>query len=93
MYKDMYFEWDEFKNTLNIIKHHVSFEKARDAFSDPGLILVEDEKHSGKEKRFFALGVVDGEVLTVRYTKRGEIIRIFGAGYWRRGTQRYYEEQ
>jgi hypothetical protein len=34
---------------------------------------------------------VGGGVLTVRFTFRGGIIRIFGAGYWRKG-KRIYEQ-
>jgi uncharacterized protein len=93
MYEDMYFEWDENKNALNIIKHGMSFETAREAFLDPDRVTINDDKHSAKEKRYFAFGMVNGAVLTVRYTRRGKTIRIFGAGYWRQGTERYYEEQ
>jgi hypothetical protein len=34
------------------------------------------------------LGEVDGGILTVRFTYRNEIIRIFGAGYWKKGKIR-----
>jgi len=93
MYQDMYFEWDDKKNLLNILKHGISFEKARDVFLDPNVVYIEDALHSKIEKRYYALGLIDGEVLTVRFTQRGKNIRIFGAGRWRRGTKRYYEEQ
>ncbi len=33
-----------------------------------------------------------GGILTVRFTYRGETIRILGAGYWRKG-KRIYEEK
>ena len=33
-----------------------------------------------------------GGVLTVRFTYRDEIIRIFGAGYWRKGKTIYDRE-
>jgi uncharacterized protein len=45
------------------------------------------------ERRYFCIGKVDGEVLTVRFTWRRGKIRIFGAGYWRKGKQVYEEEQ
>jgi hypothetical protein len=35
---------------------------------------------------------VDGGVMTVRFTWRGGVIRIFGAGYWRKGRA-IYEQQ
>ena len=31
-------------------------------------------------------------VLTVRFTFRGNVVRIFGAGYWRRGKTIYERE-
>jgi hypothetical protein len=43
------------------------------------------------ERRYFAFGRVGGGVLTVRFTLRGERVRIIGAGYWRRGRT-YYEK-
>lgn len=30
--------------------------------------------------------------MTVRFTYRGGVIRIFGAGYWRKGKQIYERE-
>ena len=33
----------------------------------------------------------DEGILTVRFTMRGQNIRIFGAGYWRQGKKRYEE--
>ena len=34
---------------------------------------------------YFCFGAVDGGVLTVHFTWRAGVIRIFGAGYWRKG--------
>jgi hypothetical protein len=33
---------------------------------------------------------VEDEIVTVRFTIREEIIRIFGAGLWRKGRRIYY---
>lgn len=87
----MTFEWDENKNSENKAKHKVSFEKAQDAFFDVNRIILEDVKHSGSEKRYFCIGKTDEGILTVRFTMRGQNIRIFGAGYWRQGKKRYEE--
>jgi uncharacterized DUF497 family protein len=48
--------------------------------------------HEKGEKRFFCLGMVDGGVLTVRFSFRRKRIRIYGAGYWRKGRKRYAQE-
>ena len=49
------FEWDENKNSENIRKHQVSFEKAQDAFFDINRMILEDVKHSVSENAIFAL--------------------------------------
>jgi uncharacterized DUF497 family protein len=83
------FEWDEDKNIANKIKHNVSFEKAQYAFGDLNRIIAEDIDHSNHEKRYFCFGKLDGGILTVRFTYRDNVIRIFGAGYWRKGRKIY----
>lgn len=89
---DTSFEWDEDKNKENIQKHGVDFELAQYAFIDPNRIVAEDIGHSDKEKRYYVFGKVKGGVLTVRFTRRGDKIRIIGAGFWRKG-KKIYEEQ
>jgi uncharacterized DUF497 family protein len=86
------FEWDEAKDRLNRIKHGVSFTEAQDAFFDPRRFIAEDLEHSGTERRYFCFGRAGGGVMTVRFTWRGGCIRIFGAGYWRKG-KKLYEQQ
>ena len=86
------FEWDEAKDLHNQEKHSVSFHKAKKAFLDPERIIIEDLDHSKDEKRYFCLGKVRESVLAVRFTYRNNTIRIFRAGYWRKGKKRYEEE-
>jgi uncharacterized DUF497 family protein len=86
------FEWDEEKNLLNQKKHGVSFEAAQTAFDDPKRIIIRDLDHEKGEKRFFCLGLVEGNVLTVRFSYRRKRIRMYGAGYWRQGRKRYEQE-
>ena len=88
----MIFEWDKNKEQENIKKHGVDFEVACQVFQDPKYLVTEDEKHSKNEPRYFAIGEVEGEVLTVRFTHRKDVIRIFGAGYWRKGRILYEQE-
>ena len=87
------FDWDENKNSQNQEKHHVSFEHAQHAFADEKRIIAEDLEHSKDEKRYFCIGKVEGEILTVRFTYRDNVIRIFGAGYWRKGKKTYEENR
>lgn len=55
-------------------------------------MILEDVKHSSEEKRYYCLGKINDEILTVRFTYRKNIIRIFGAGYWRKGKKIYEKE-
>ena len=83
------FEWDDAKNAVNIEKHGVAFTDAQRAFFDPKRVILKDVGHSEAEDRFFCIGCVDGGIMTVRFTYRTPKIRIFGAGYWRKGKQIY----
>ena len=86
------FEWDENKNQINQQKHRVSFEQARKAFFDPMRLIVEDVSHSIEEQCYFCIGEVEGGIMTVRFTYRRNIIRIFGAGFWTKGKKRYEKD-
>ena len=79
------FDWDPVKDAENQGKHGVSFSLAQFAFADPRRVIARDETHSRAEERFYCFGEVDGGVLTVRFTYRASVIRIIGAGYWRKG--------
>jgi uncharacterized DUF497 family protein len=65
---------------------------AQYAFADPKRVIAEDTGHSVKEPRYFCFGRVGEGILTVRFTYRAGIIRIFGAGYWRKGKAIYEQE-
>jgi uncharacterized protein len=86
------FEWDERKATENQRKHGVSFSLAQQAFFDPNRVIARDLKHSETEQRYYCIGRVGEGIVTVRFTYRGSVIRIIGAGYWRQG-KKLYEKQ
>lgn len=86
------FDWDPKKDRENQQRHGVSFASAQLAFTDPHRAIAEDLSHSSSEKRYYCFGRVRGGILTVRFTWRGNTIRIFGAGYWRKGKVIYERE-
>jgi uncharacterized DUF497 family protein len=90
--KKVRFEWDDDKDKENQAKHKVSFALAQHAFLDPKRVIAEDTSHSTEEERFYCIGKVDDGIVTVRFTHRGDDIRIFGAGYWRKGRKVYEEK-
>ena len=86
------FVWDDGKETDNIRKHGVDFILAAKAFKDANRKVYVDSKHTMDEERFFCIGKVESKIVTVRFTYRHGKIRIFGAGYWRKGRW-YYEKK
>lgn len=80
------------KDRENQSKHGVSFTEAQFASADPQRVIAEDLSHSSSEKRYYRFGAGGGGVLTVRFTYREGVIRIFGAGYRRKGKRIYDRE-
>ena len=85
------FEWNEAKNQENLQKHGVTFYEAQHAFLDKHRIIAKDITHSEEEERYYCFGLNKEKtgILTIRFTYRSGCIRIFGAGYWRKGKKVY----
>ena len=90
--KKVTFEWDEEKDKENQSKHGISFLTAQQAFLDPRRVIAEDIHHSTEENRYYCMGRVAEGILTVRFTYRSNLIRIYGAGYWRKGRKIYEDK-
>lgn len=86
------FEWNAAKDRENRRKHGVGFAHAQFAFADPRRVIAIDTVHGGGEERYFCIGNAGEGILTVRFTWREGVIRIFGAGYWRKGKRIYERE-
>jgi hypothetical protein len=83
------FAWDPAKEAENQRKHGVSFREVQLAFLDPKRVIARDVAHSQVEPRFYCFGRLGKGVLSVRFTYRDKVIRIIGAGYWRKGKKAY----
>ncbi len=91
----MRFEWDAGKSRINLSKHQVSFEMAREVFGDPLHLSIQDRVVEG-EQRWQTIGTVGGVVLLiVAHTYRDdgddEVIRIISARKATRKERRDYE--
>lgn len=76
------FDWDAGNARKSVDKHGVSQGEAEQVFFNEPLLLLEDERHSGKELRFHALGKTnDGRHLHIAFTLRQEdtLIRVISA--------------
>jgi uncharacterized DUF497 family protein len=87
----MNFDWDEVKHEANQRKHRVDFRTASKVFLDPYVIEFDDSDASG-ELRHNAIGLVDGRMLFVTYTMRGDVIRIISARGAEPHEKRKYHE-
>ena len=75
----MEFEWEDSKEKDNLKKHGTTFTESMSTFLDACGIKLDDPSHSKNEKRLYWVGKSDsGRILTTRFTKRGEKIRIIG---------------
>ena len=82
------FEGNKSKAKDNEAKHGVSFEVAKAVFRDPFAVEFLDDRQDYGEERFVIVGKAGGQILSVAYTERDEIIRIISA----RRTTKYEEE-
>jgi len=87
------FEWDDAKAAKNYAKHGVTFEAARDVFDDPFALDWTDKGQDEGEQRFTTLGMVEGRLLFVVYTMRGDAIRIISARLAEPFERRMYHDE
>jgi hypothetical protein len=86
------FEWHPVKAASNLNKHKVTFEEASTVFRDKLRIEARDQWHSDDEQRYLGIGrSIQGRVLSVCYTFRGEIVRIISARAAERWERNEYE--
>jgi uncharacterized DUF497 family protein len=88
------FEWDSANIDKNQTKHNIGWFECEQIFFNKPLLLLEDQKHSVTEARYYAYGKTDdGKLLTVVFTIRGDKIRVISARPMSRKERSYYEIQ
>lgn len=73
------FEWDEEKARSNLAKHGISFDEAVAVFADDDLLVIDASRPADGEARFKAIGRIEGRLLVVIFTKRGDAVRVISA--------------
>ena len=92
------FEWDLSKASSNLRKHGISFDVAKDVFSDPNALTYRDDFHSNEEDRWITIGAVpDQRILLVVHTEADTIsgnviIRIISCRKATRSERETYEK-
>ncbi|MCK4870129.1 MAG: BrnT family toxin [Gammaproteobacteria bacterium] len=81
----MNYIWDKSKASANLYKHHVSFDMAKQVFTDPHSLSWHDSRFAYFEQRWITFGAVDNMTIIVvahRYEEEEndeETIRIISA--------------
>ena len=75
----MDFEWDMAKSNLCQISRNFDFAYVISVFTDTALLVEHDQRWDYGEERFRALGIIDGRVFVVIFTRRLKAIRIISA--------------
>lgn len=91
--EEIKFEWDENKNAINKMKHHVSFEEAKTVFYDEDALVIDDPDHSEEEDRFIILGLSSKANLLVVchcYRASDTVIRLISARRATKKEAKYY---
>lgn len=74
----MEFEWDEDKRRQNVVKHGIDFLRAQEVFDGRPTYTRLSPRHG--EERFLTVAELNGRVVAVAWTKRGEDkVRIISA--------------
>jgi uncharacterized DUF497 family protein len=81
------YEWDSRKCAANIDKHGIDFDDAIQIFEGP---YFEFESNRNEEERYVAVGLMEGIVVAVVYTLRGQTRRIISARRARANEERDY---
>ena len=85
------FEWDDSEAEANLRKHKVRFRAASRVFDDPLVLIEQDLAEDYDEDRFVAVGRVEGLLITVVFTERGERVRIISARKANNDERRAYD--
>lgn len=93
----MRFEWSDEKDNLNVEKHQVSFNEAKEVFLDPMHISKLDHRFDFFEERWITLGRTAKEnilvVANMFFDENGEeIIRIISARKANQKERIFYEQ-
>ena len=83
------FEWDEDKSRTNISKHGLSFADATEVFGDPKQYTYRSLRRSS-EVRHVSVGLANGRLIAVVFTRRGANIRIISARAARKAERDQY---
>ncbi|HEY0784077.1 MAG TPA: BrnT family toxin [Thermoanaerobaculia bacterium] len=81
--------WDEPKRQANLRKHGLDFAECEAVFDHP-VFTTEDTRAAYGEQRIRLLGWLDGRVVRLTYTERGETLHVISLREATRNEARAY---
>jgi uncharacterized DUF497 family protein len=81
------FDWDKRKSELNLAKHGIDFDDAKEVFYGPVTVR---QSNRGNEERWVAIGYLENRLVAVVFTHRAGFIRIISARRARKNEEREY---
>ena len=75
----MYFEFNNKKQSANLIKHGVDLRDAASIFSEVNRLDSLDTRNDYAAERRITIGVVENRIWVVVYTQRADAIRLIAA--------------
>lgn len=89
----MKFEWDEAKNRINIEKHGIDFEDAKEVFDGPMIVNI-DDRYDYLETRLIGFGWIRNLVSVVVYIEiHDDSIRILSARKANKYERKKFEKE
>ena len=87
------FEWNRGNIDKNLEKHKVTNREAEQIFINGPHFILEDEKHSAKEKRYMIWGITNkNKHLSVFFTIRKNSVRVISARPMSKNEKKQYEK-
>jgi len=85
-------EWDDNKNRENLANHGLNFEDAEHVFENP-TFTFEDTRFEYGETRYITFGLLEGRMVVVAHTPRGNKTRIISMRKGNDREKKTYQKQ
>ena len=86
------YEWDEEKSEKNLSERGLNFADAERVFSSP-CVTFEDTRFDYGEPRFITFGHLEGRLVIIAHTPRGENTRIISMRKANNREEKIYQER
>ena len=90
MGEELKFDLHDEKAASNFAKHHFTFVRACDVFADPFRVDFDVSRPGEGEERRKTVGLLDGRLMTVVYTRRRDIHWLISARRSNKTEERRY---